>query len=226
MKAFLSHSSKDKPFIRMLEGDIKASGVDVWIDVVEMLVGDSLIRKISEGIVNSNYVIACLSQSSVNSNWVREELEIAATLGINGNRVVVLPVLLEDCEIPTFLVHLLYIDFRQATQYDEAFCKLLKRLNPEALPAASHSFYSLTITATRKDRLVEIAKNPSMAKWVLDYLVGTVEGRGSHKERCWTYYALGEIGGRRAEAAIKRGISDRDDFARSCAEDAWKMLGH
>jgi hypothetical protein len=226
MKAFLSHSSKDKPFVLMLKDDIEASGVAIWIDVVEMLVGDSLIRKISEGIVNSNYVIACLSQSSINSNWVREELEIATTLSINSNRVVILPVLLEDCEIPAFLVTRLHIDFRQAVQYDESFRKLLQRLNPEALPAASHSFYSLTITATRKDRLVEIAKNPSMAEWVLDYLIETVESRGSHKERCWTYYALGEIGGRKAEAAIERGLSDHNDFARSCAENAWKMLGH
>lgn len=226
MKVFLSHSSKDKPFVRMLADDIKASGVGVWIDRVEMLAGDSLIRKISEGIVNSNYVLACLSQSSIGSKWVREELEIAATIGINSNRVVVLPLLLEDCEIPAFLITRLYIDYRQAAQYDKAFCNLLERINPAALPSAPHSFYSLTITATRKDRLIEIAQDPSMAKWVLDYLIGTVKSRRSSKERCWTYYALGEIGGRRAEAAIRRGLSDQDDFARSCAEEAWNMLAH
>ncbi|HSK73253.1 MAG TPA: toll/interleukin-1 receptor domain-containing protein [Pyrinomonadaceae bacterium] len=225
-KVFLSHNSKDKPFVRMLAEDIKASGVSVWIDEVEILVGDSLIRKISEGLVAANYVVAVLSKNSVESKWVKEELEIAATLGIEGNRVVILPLRLDDCVIPTFLIHRLFIDFQQAVCYDEAFCDLLRRIHPEALPESAYSFYSLTIGATRKDRLVRIAKNSAMKDWILDYLIGTTEKRESHKERHFIYLALGEVGGKRAETAIKKGLLDRNAFARSGAEKAWKLLGH
>src|ERR1700732_561766 len=40
--AFISHSSKDKPFVRRLAGDLVASGVRVWIDEQRILVGDSI----------------------------------------------------------------------------------------------------------------------------------------------------------------------------------------
>ena len=225
-KVFLSHSSKDKPFVLMLAEDISASGIGVWIDKVEILVGDSLIRKISEGIVESNYVVACLSSHSIESNWVREELEIAATLGINGNRVVVLPVMLEECTVPAFLAHRLYVDFRQPAGYDQAFRELLRRIAPSVLPQTDYSFYSLTLGATRKNRLVQAAKNPSMRNWVLDYLAGTLSERASHKERYWTYIALGEIGGERAEAAVRAGLSEQNEYARSGAKAAWAKLGN
>jgi hypothetical protein len=225
-KVFLSHSSKDKPFVLMLAADMKASEVEIWIDKVEIRVGDSLIRKISEGIIESNYVAACLSQNSVQSNWVKEELEIAATLGINNNRVLVLPILLEDCNLPPFLAHRLYIDFRHPHQYDESFRNLLKRINPEALPQAAHSFYGLTIGATRKDRLVQAARDCSMTNWVVDYLSASLQGRESHKERHFTYLALGEIGGAKARAIVKQGLDDRNDYARSGAQAAWTLLGN
>lgn len=225
-KVFLSHSSKDKPFVLMLAGDICASGIGVWIDKVEILVGDSLIRKISEGIVESNYVVGCLSSNSVESNWVREELEIAATLGINGTRVVVLPIILDDCTVPTFLAHRLYVDFRQSAIYDQSFRELLRRIDPLALPQTDYSFYSLTLGATRKDRLVQAAKNPSMKRWVLDYLTGTLDDRASHKERYWTYIALGEIGGKRAEATVRAGLSELNKYALSGAKAAWAKLGN
>jgi hypothetical protein len=225
-KVFLSHSSKDKPFVLMLAGDICASGIGVWIDNVEILVGDSLIRKISEGIVESNYVVACLSSNSIESNWVREELEIAATLGINGNRVVVLPVIVDDCAVPTFLAHRLYVDFRQPAIYDQSCRELLRRIAPSALPQTDYSFYSLTLGDTRKDRLVQAAKNPPMKRWVLDYLMGMLSERASHKERYWTYIALGEIGGKQAEAAVQAGLLEQNKYALSGAKAAWAKLGN
>jgi TIR domain len=226
INVFLSHSFKDKPFVRMLANDIKKSGVSIWIDEMELLPGDSIIRKISQGIVDSSYVVACLSKISVESNWVKEELEIAATMGINGNRIMVVPLLLEDCVIPAFLINRLYVDFRKAIQYDEAFRQLLRRLNPEALPETAYSVYSLTITAERKKRLVETAKDPQMKEWALDYLIGTLGQRERHTERHFIYLALGEIKGERAAAAVKQGLSDANDFARSGAEKALELLRH
>lgn len=225
-KVFLSHSSKDKPFVRLLAEDIKASGVPIWIDEVELLPGDSIIREISQAIVEASYVLGCLSRHSVTSNWVREELEIAATRGINNNHVVVVPLLLDDCEIPAFLAPKLYVDFRQAVQYDESFGQLLRRLNPEALPKKKYSTYSLTINATRKERLVQAAQDVRMREWVLDYLLGTLAHRGRHTERYFIYLALGELGGERAQAALEAALADGDPFARSGAEAAWRMLTH
>ncbi|QDS88708.1 TIR domain protein [Rosistilla ulvae] len=114
---FLSHSSPDKPFARRIGNDLRAFGTKVWIDEAEIRVGDSLIQKISEGIDNVDFLIVLLSQASCKSAWVEKEVNIALTQEIVGRRVKVLPCLLDDCNIPTFLTDKRYADFRDAANY-------------------------------------------------------------------------------------------------------------
>ena len=50
MKIFLSHTSKDKPFVRKIASILDVHGVNYWLDEAEIKVGDSLIGKIRSGI--------------------------------------------------------------------------------------------------------------------------------------------------------------------------------
>ncbi len=125
---FLSHSHADKPFVRKLASDLANSGVKVWLDEAEILIGDSLIEKIGTGIETTAFVGAVLSTNSVGSRWVKKELEIALNEEIDGKRRKVLPILIEDCEIPNFLRGKLYADFRSPDSYYSEFNKLLKSL--------------------------------------------------------------------------------------------------
>ncbi len=122
---FLSHSRKDKSFARKLADKLSLRGVNVWLDEAELKVGDSLIQKISEAIEKTDYVVAVLSHNSVSSPWVKKELAIAMTQEINGRKVKVLPLLLENCRIPAFLKDKLYADFSNPKNSDVAFSKLL-----------------------------------------------------------------------------------------------------
>ncbi|MBL8013746.1 MAG: toll/interleukin-1 receptor domain-containing protein [Candidatus Omnitrophica bacterium] len=110
---FLSHNSKDKVFVRKLKERLKNDGVRVWFDEDEMLVGDSLIKKISEGIESMDYLGVVISSSSNNSSWVQKELAIAMRDEINGRRVKVLPILMEECDIPVFLKDKIYANFTE-----------------------------------------------------------------------------------------------------------------
>lgn len=126
---FLSHTGVDKPFVRKLRERLIDRGVPkVWIDEAEIQLGDSLTGKIEEGLKLCNYVGVVLSKSSINSLWVKQELELAITKQIQQNRVVVLPLLLEDCELPAFLSGKLYGDFTDPAKFDESLDKLLHRL--------------------------------------------------------------------------------------------------
>lgn len=113
MKVFLSHSSKDKLFVEKLARDILALDVDVWLDQWEMKIGDSLFDKIEEGIESSDYVIIVLSNDSVNSFWVKKELNAFLCNEIISKSKKILPVLIDDCNIPVFLREKLYADFRE-----------------------------------------------------------------------------------------------------------------
>lgn len=126
---FLSHSHKDKPFVRRLARDLESRGVRVWIDEAEMMIGDSLVAKIGAAIDSMAFVGAVLSRHSVESPWVTRELEIALNHEIAGRRVKVLPLVIDECIIPPFLVGKLYGDFRGGAQYQDSLELLMRRLS-------------------------------------------------------------------------------------------------
>jgi hypothetical protein len=66
-------------------------------------IGDSLIQKVSREIANGDFLIAVVSPDSVESGWCQRELSLAATQGINENRVKVLPVRFRGAEMPEML---------------------------------------------------------------------------------------------------------------------------
>lgn len=126
---FLSHSSKDKPFAKQLAAQLRQAGVDVWLDEVQLDIGDSLIERIGRAIDESDFVIAILSRNSISSFWVKKELEIAMTKEIESKTITVLPIIIDkDCKVPGFLRDKLYADFTDPKMFVDAFSKLLRRI--------------------------------------------------------------------------------------------------
>jgi hypothetical protein len=126
---FLSHTSVDKPFVRELRKSLLDAGVEnVWIDEAEIMIGDSLIAKIQEGIQKTKYFGIILSPRSIGSPWVKRELETAINMEITSKGVKVLPLIFEKCELPVFLLGKLYADFSTAAVFEESLKRLLKRL--------------------------------------------------------------------------------------------------
>jgi hypothetical protein len=125
---FLSHSHKDKEFARRLAASLRHTGHIVWVDEAEILVGDSLIDKIREGLDRVDYVLALLTRTSIESEWVKKELDVAMSREIQSKRVVVLPALLHDVELPGFLKGKRYADFRDSAHYDRALKDVLAAL--------------------------------------------------------------------------------------------------
>lgn len=115
-KVFISHTHADKPLAREISVKLIGAGHEVWLDQWEMVPGDSLIEKISEGIVESSYLLVMLSKKSVEAPWVKKELETALTRQIKEKGITVIPCLIEDCEIPVFLEPIVYADFRQSLE--------------------------------------------------------------------------------------------------------------
>jgi len=91
---FICHASEDKvPVARPLARELKERGVDVWIDEAEILIGDSLRRKIDEGLRTSNYGVVILSPSFFKKEWPQRELDGLAQREIAHGKVVILPVI-------------------------------------------------------------------------------------------------------------------------------------
>jgi hypothetical protein len=126
---FLSHTSDDKPFVRRLKNDLERHGVTkVWLDEAEIQIGDSLIKKIEEGLKMTKYIGVVLSPRSIKSKWVEKELDIAMNREIGSGEVVVLPLVMDECDLPSFLEGKLYADFYSPEKYEDSLQKLLRRL--------------------------------------------------------------------------------------------------
>lgn len=124
---FISYSHHDRGFVERLVNDLKAAGLSVWWDELEIKVGHSIIKKVSEGIGKSAFLAVALSPKSVKSDFVQHELESALIRQLSGKKIRVLPLLISDCKIPTFLQVLKWADFRKS--YESGFRELLDRLS-------------------------------------------------------------------------------------------------
>ncbi len=126
---FLSHTHRDKEFVDRLKSELNGRGVnDVWVDEAEIMVGDSLQKKIEDAITKTRYFGVVLSPRSVKSRWVKKELELAMQMELETDSVVVLPLLFEKCEIPPFLRTKVYADFTSPDAFAESLEKLVRRL--------------------------------------------------------------------------------------------------
>ncbi len=89
---FISHASEDKDdFVRPLAETLKSAGFGVWYDEYELTMGDSLLRRIDDGLKKADYGVVVLSKSFFAKEWPRRELEGLLALE-DANRKLILPV--------------------------------------------------------------------------------------------------------------------------------------
>jgi len=69
-RVFVSHSCNDQRFARRLTEELKRHNLNVWLDEMELEVGDSIVAEVSQGLNNADYLVAVLSKASVASRWV------------------------------------------------------------------------------------------------------------------------------------------------------------
>lgn len=78
-------------------------------------------------------LVVVMSHNSVSSAWVREELHMALTDQIDGRRIRVFPIKVDDCVLPGFLRSRVYCDFTDSHRYREAFQQLARDLGANYL---------------------------------------------------------------------------------------------
>lgn len=127
-KVFISYSTKDSGMATRLAESLGRWGVNVWHDQTEVLVGHSIVDRVYKGIRDSDYLAIVLTRNSVESKWVRQELNAARVREIENEEVVILPLLFEECAIPTILADKRYADFRHDFSAGES--ELVRQLLP------------------------------------------------------------------------------------------------
>lgn len=119
VKVFISHASEDKiRFVEKFAQFLRSKGIDAWLDQWEMAPGDSLVDRIfEEGIKDAEVFVIILSTHSVSKPWVREELNAGVVKRIEKNCKII-PVLIDDCEVPECLKSTVWVRIRDLNQFE------------------------------------------------------------------------------------------------------------
>jgi TIR domain len=76
MVLFICHASEDQPdFVRPLAEELRKQYEKVWYSEYELALGDSLLKKIDEGLASCDFGIVVLSRSFFEKKWPRAELD-------------------------------------------------------------------------------------------------------------------------------------------------------
>ena len=123
-KYFFSYARADTEFVLKLAKKLRAAGVNLWLDQLDILGGQHWDRAVEEALENCQGVIVVLSPDSLASNNVMDEVSY-----VLEERKLVVPVLFRPCNIPFRLRRVQHIDFK--TDYNTGFSQLLRALRME-----------------------------------------------------------------------------------------------
>jgi len=106
LRVFLCHAAPDKPLVRDLYRLLVRLDAEVWFDEQSLLPGQDWNAEIRRAISDSDLVLVCLSPRAVNKvGYVQKEIRYALDCADEQpeGAVYVVPVKLEECEVPNRL---------------------------------------------------------------------------------------------------------------------------
>ncbi len=110
---FLIHAHCDKEIVHKLYTRIIRDGISVWLDTEQLQPGQDWQNEIRNTLLKSDVVIVCLSRGfNKQQGYRHEELKLALEKAnfIPDNDVFIIPVRLEECDMPASLRHLHRVD--------------------------------------------------------------------------------------------------------------------
>jgi uncharacterized protein YjbI with pentapeptide repeats len=98
---FISYSSKDDDFAQRLHADLQQKGVRCWFAPEDLKIGDKFRARFEESIRIYDKLMVVLSENSIRSPWVEEEVEAALEKEHKHNKLVLFPIRLDNAIMDT-----------------------------------------------------------------------------------------------------------------------------
>ncbi len=135
---FISYSHVDDPFAQRLYDDLQSKGIRCWFAPKDLKIGDKVRDKIYEAIMLNDKILVIMSEESVNSNWVEDEVNKAISEENRQNKSILFPLRIDDHVMKTNKSWAEKIrndrhigDFRkwkELKEYEKSFNRLLRDL--------------------------------------------------------------------------------------------------
>jgi hypothetical protein len=146
---FISFAKEDQAFAERLSAELVKRQVIVFFDQWELKVGNKLTDRLTREINEAEYICIILSKASVrvlnseDQRWFKREFELALELEKKAGIDIILPVVIDDCEIPHALNDKVRSEFH-IKGFDEGI--------KEILLAVSSSIKAKTYRQEREER--------------------------------------------------------------------------
>ncbi len=136
LHVFLCYASQDKNTVKRLYQLLSAERwIDAWRDVEKLLPGYDWEQEIEKAILETDVVIVCLSNNSVNKEgWLQREIRNAVSYAEYkpDGVIYIIPIRLEECSIPPPLKRFQCLDYFPYKNRKEAYRRLKLSLSLRA----------------------------------------------------------------------------------------------
>lgn len=184
LKVFLCHSSGDKPSVRDLYVRLLSAAdyIAPWLDEENLLPGQRWEEEIPKAVRNSDIVLVCLSKDSIQkTGYVQKEIKVALDVADTQpeGTIYIIPVKLEECQIPNRLSHLQYVNLYEGKGFDRLMRALLsgaKKLSIGKLTPTKRTDKT-TSDPTAPSSSYENWKLTIRVRYVEDVVILDMEGR-------------------------------------------------
>jgi hypothetical protein len=127
--AFISYSTRDRVRATQLAAALtQAQGQHVFLDHWQLGPGDRLRDRIASSVRAAGSLVLLTSKASLESHWVKEEIDIAVERSRADSRFRIVPVLLDDAVLPEHLADIVYVDWRAGTSLEAVTQAVLDRM--------------------------------------------------------------------------------------------------
>ena len=93
---FISYSTKDQEFAERLHADLQNKGVRCWFAPHDLRIGDKILDEIDAAIRLRDKVLLILSEHSIKSDWVEDEVTAGFEEERKRGQIVLFPVRLDE----------------------------------------------------------------------------------------------------------------------------------
>ena len=152
---FISYSTRDEEFARRLYSRMRDEHLRVWFAPEEMKGGEKIYDQIERAIQMHDRLLVVLSESSMQSGWVRKEIKSAVEMEIKENRRKLFPIAIVgfdkvkawkrfDADLGEDLAERVreyfipdFSNWKDQDAFEQAFARLLSDLKDEETRAIS-----------------------------------------------------------------------------------------
>jgi TIR domain len=123
-----AHVDADKKFVRELHQRLRRDGIECFFDELSVAPGANFVLKISVAIDECNYLVMVMSRAYFSAGFAPIEWSAVLSGDPKNERGRLVPLLLEECELPALIRPLNYIDVSSMEKFEQNYRRIWQRI--------------------------------------------------------------------------------------------------